>query len=111
MTRRALLSDVATTSVQVIERLAVIVKRRKKYERLLTCYRKTAPTASDSVLRRVVVCFGPKLSLHRLRLWKLPRAIENLCTRTIHARKVGPAWRDRYAVGNPPVAAAELHGY
>jgi hypothetical protein len=42
MTRRALLSDVATTSAQVIARLAVIVKRPEKYERLLTCYRKTA---------------------------------------------------------------------
>ena len=48
-------------------------------------------------------------SLHRLRFRERPRAVQNLWTRTIEPHHVVPARRDRQAVRDLAVAAAELN--
>ena len=46
----------------------------------------------------------------RLRLWELPRAVQNFRARTIEPYRVIPAGRHRQAVWNLPVTPTELNG-
>src|SRR6478736_4006949 len=50
-------------------------------------------------------------SIHRLRLWEFPRAVQDFGARTIEPHYVIPTRHSRQAVDDLAVAAAELDGH